>query len=138
MADDWAALRAARFTYVLEGGSGVEAYLCYGPRRTAGDWQYSVTIADWGATTPRGATALLSFVGVTARSARTPPSAAVRSSRRAPTPRSSSTRAPSDRSIPGFTSPAQLALTSLATGADALARLGAAFAGPPPVLFDFS
>lgn len=38
----------------------------------------------------------------------------------------------------GFTSPAQLALTGLATGPDhALARLGAAFAGPPPVAFDF-
>jgi predicted acetyltransferase len=38
----------------------------------------------------------------------------------------------------GFASPAQLALAGIATGpADALALLGAAFAGPPPIFLEF-
>lgn len=208
--DEWAALRAARFTYVLDAevGSGVEAYLCYSPRRAADDWQYSIAVADWGATTARGSAALLGFVGshgslgkdatfggsfphpwaflTTEQDVRRDGgmfwmargldlSAAVAARGYPPGLTLAVTLAVTDAELPtargpwrlevhgggatlapatdaevvldtralgplytGFTSPAQLALAGLATGPDdALARLGAAFAGPPPVLFDF-
>jgi predicted acetyltransferase len=207
---DWARVREARFTYVLdaESGPGIEAYVCFGPRRQPGDWQYSVGFADWGATTPRGVTALLGFVGRhgtigrdatfggsfphpwtfvapeqdlrrdggmfwMARALDLPAAVAARGYapgiQLAVDFRVEDADAPEARGpwrlevaggagklVPtatadvvldaravgplytGFTSAAQLALAGVARGPEHdLALLGTAFAGPPPVLFDF-
>ncbi|MPZ89225.1 MAG: GNAT family N-acetyltransferase [Nitriliruptorales bacterium] len=62
--DRWEEVFQAPFVYVLdaEDGDGLEAYVCYGPSHAPGDWQYSLAIADWGATTARGMRALLGFL----------------------------------------------------------------------------
>jgi predicted acetyltransferase len=60
----WRAIRDVPFTYVLdaEDGGSVEAYLCYAIGHEGGDWQYSLEVEDWGATSARGYEALLGFL----------------------------------------------------------------------------
>lgn len=62
--DRWEEIFRAPFAYVLDAlaGDGLEAYVCYGPSHAPGDWQYSLAMSDWGATTPRGTRALLGFL----------------------------------------------------------------------------
>lgn len=61
----WRRLRRVQHVYVLDadGAPGIEAYVCYDTSQAPGDWQYSIAVEDWGATTPRGLEALLGFVG---------------------------------------------------------------------------
>jgi len=59
----WDQLDEVPHTYVLDGPDGLEAYLRYEVTRTPDDWQYGLGVRDWAATTLRGHTALLGFVG---------------------------------------------------------------------------
>jgi predicted acetyltransferase len=62
----WEQVRRAQHAYVLDAeapGAGVDAYLAYDTSRASDEWQYSLDVVDWAATTPRGLEALLGFVG---------------------------------------------------------------------------
>jgi predicted acetyltransferase len=205
----WARLRRASFAYVLDApGGGVEAYVVYDQSRTPGDWQFTLAVDDWGATTPDGLAALLGFIGRhgtigkdatlagsvphpwhfltpeqdlhhtggmlwMARGLDLPSAVAARGFPPGLTfavafavndplvpaaggpwrleiadgagklvPAASADVLLDARAVgplyTGFTSPAQLALAGLVAGPPAaLALLGAAFAGPPPVLLEF-
>lgn len=208
--DRWEEVFQAPFVYVLDAddGDGLEAYVCYGPSHSPGDWQYSLAIADWGATTARGMRALLGFLAkhgtigkdatftgplphpwtffvpeqdvrresglfwmaraldlpVAVETRGFPPRLSLTVTFTIDDPLVPATRGPwrlevrdgngklspaeeaavtlDARAVgplyTGFTSAEQLALADLARGpADDLSTLGTAFAGPPPVLFDF-
>lgn len=61
---EWASTWDGAIGYVLdaEEPGEVQAYLVYRPRRQPGDWQYTIAVEEWGATTPAGLQALLAFV----------------------------------------------------------------------------
>lgn len=62
--DRWEALReATEFTYVLDDGDGVQAYVLVRHESDPGDWQYVLSVQDWAAITPRGLEAVAGFVG---------------------------------------------------------------------------
>lgn len=69
-ATDWDRLAEGAAAYVLdaedaggESGGPLQAHLLYRPTSAPGDWQYTLDVAAWGATTPEGLRALLAFVG---------------------------------------------------------------------------
>lgn len=64
-ATDWDRLGEDAAAYVLDaaGVGPLQAHLLYRPTSAAGDWQYTLDVAAWGATTPEGLRALLAFVG---------------------------------------------------------------------------
>ncbi len=59
----WDQLGEVPHAYVLDGPDGIEAYLRYEVTHTPDDWQYGLGVRDWAASTLRGHTALLGFVG---------------------------------------------------------------------------
>lgn len=70
-AQEWTAVWEDAVAYVLDadadadgdgGGGEVQAYLVYRPRRRPGDWQYTIQVEEWGATTAEGLGGLLAFV----------------------------------------------------------------------------
>lgn len=63
-ADRWAQLRDSTYHYVLEGpGGGLDAYLLFDHHREPGDWQYVLSITDWGALSARGLAGVVGLVG---------------------------------------------------------------------------
>lgn len=61
----WESLRSASYHYVLDADEPgtIEAYLLVDHRKPPDDWRYVLAIQDWAATSPRGLTALVGFVG---------------------------------------------------------------------------
>lgn len=65
----WQKLRTAAYHYVLDGAdagaaeSGLDAYVLFDHRHEPGDWQYTLDVADWAATTARGLAAVVGLVG---------------------------------------------------------------------------
>lgn len=63
-ADRWAQLRDTTYHYVLDGtGDGLDAYVLFDHRREPGEWQYTLSITDWGALTARGLAGTVGLVG---------------------------------------------------------------------------
>lgn len=61
---EWTETWDGSVAYVLDADEPdeVQAYLVYRPRRLPGDWQYTLKVEEWGATTVEGLHALLAFV----------------------------------------------------------------------------
>lgn len=67
--DVWETLRTATYHYVLDSVEGetsepgLDAYVLFDHRHEPGDWQYTLDVTDWAATTPRGLAAVVGLVG---------------------------------------------------------------------------
>lgn len=63
-ADRWAQLRDTTYHYVLDGTDGrLDAYVLFDHRHEPGDWQYTLSVTDWGALTPHGLAGVVGLVG---------------------------------------------------------------------------
>lgn len=65
----WQRLRASTYHYVLDSagetasGEGLDAYVLFDHHHAPGDWQYTLAVNDWAATTARGLAAVVGLVG---------------------------------------------------------------------------